>query len=616
MAEPARIPIPGPEAPLTGELLTGELLTGEPVSRDPLTIRIAPETTDPETLPVPGQLQSDPVNMSPDFDAEAADVPTGNDMIVDFGASRPPEGSSPETFSLIESMGYDADYVISKNIEIDATAKDKPPPITETTLADPNDKAGSLFIESAKILMPLFPDRFPGDDKDPAQWGLEFMGWFNFNLPSMGMSLHKIQSAPDNQKLALLYMMELYIEKDITWDGTKRALTAIVQDPTTYVGLGTFGFGAFLGASAKQATKAGVMSALRASLPATKLGALEGALYGGVQNIMEQKVKIEGGRQEELDLREAALVSGVGAFAAGGFTAGLGVTGKLAKDAVIGAIGRIRSRQASGGTPLRAKNASEAGLAPIISPKETAPSGGGSQLLPTQTSIMAPPSGVSEILASTPPKLRGAYKPSFDDIDIILSNKIYHFNNDLTTLLELANAHKALLKGDLDDIATEIPGIVAFKLGPRIKKKQSLLKKMKIKEIEPNQLSDLLGGRLVADNLDAIELVKARLNDGFSIIEIDDFHLRPKGGYRATHIQIMSDSGLSIEIQAQVKEIRAVQDGVHKKYYEPWKGKRIKIDSPEHKRMKIDHAKGEVIFNAAWNRYLKRTGGETLNNGG
>jgi len=64
MAEPARIPSSGTEAPLTGE----------PVSRDPLTIRIAPETTDPETLPVPEQMQSDPVNMSPDFDAEAADV--------------------------------------------------------------------------------------------------------------------------------------------------------------------------------------------------------------------------------------------------------------------------------------------------------------------------------------------------------------------------------------------------------------------------------------------------------------------------------------------------------------------------------------------------------------
>ena len=311
MAEPARIPSPGPEAPLTGELLTGE-----PVSRHPLTIRIAPKTTDPETLPVPEQMQSDPVNMSPDFDAEAADVPTGNDMIVDFGASRPPEGSSPETFSLIESLGYDADYIVSKNVEIDATAKDKPPPITETTLADPNDKAGSLFIESAKILMPLFPDRFPGDDKDPAQWGLEFMGWFNFNLPSMGMSIHKIQSAPDNQKLALLYMMELYIEKDITWDGTKRAFNAMWQDPTTYVGLGTFGFGAFLGASAKQATKAGVMSALRASLPAAKLGALEGAVFAGGQNLMEQEVKIEGGRQQEFNLGEATLAAGTGAVVA------------------------------------------------------------------------------------------------------------------------------------------------------------------------------------------------------------------------------------------------------------------------------------------------------------
>jgi predicted kinase len=283
------------------------------------------------------QVDAGMAEKAPLIDAVDAGMPfeaTADDAVTEYSDSRPPEGSSPDVFGMIESMGYDAEYVISNNLEIDAAAKEKP--ITEATLADPTDLAGMKFIEASKILMPLFKDRDFGETKDPAQWGLEFMGWFNWNLPSMGMSIHKIQNAPDDQKLALLYMMELYQQKDITWDGTKRAFRAAFQDVTTYFGLGTFGIGAFLGASAKQATKATVMAALRASLPAAKVASLEGALYAGVHNLMEQEVKIEGGRQDEFNFGETALVAGAGAAIAplivGAGSIGSAAARQIAKD--------------------------------------------------------------------------------------------------------------------------------------------------------------------------------------------------------------------------------------------------------------------------------------------
>ena len=319
MADPLVLHIPGSDAadggmpsPAPADNATAP---AEPVSA-PIIKDVEKESKKPNRLP------DGKTGVSIDLEPPVP-VPTGigaapfgemdDDIAIEYSKDRPPEGSSPDVLGRIENMGYDAEYVSYHNLEIDAAAKDKEKPITEKTLADPNDPAGKLFIESAKILIPLFKDRDFGEIKDPAQWGMEFMGWFNWNLPSMGMSVHKIQNAPDDQKLALLYIMELYQQKDVTWDGTKRAFRAAFQDVTTYFGLGTFGIGAFLGASAKQATKATVMAALRASLPAAKLASLEGALFAGGTNFLEQTVKIEASRQPGYNLGETALVAGAGA---------------------------------------------------------------------------------------------------------------------------------------------------------------------------------------------------------------------------------------------------------------------------------------------------------------
>lgn len=523
-------------------------------------------------------------------------------------------------YDMIGGGGYDPSSPATYKGEIDLTGA--PLPITETTLADPADKQGGKFIEASKTLMSLFPKRFSsqssplsakrkwlagdtpdeaGDEVDPAQWGLEFMGWFMNNLASMGMSLYKIQDAPENQKEALLTMMELYIAKDITWEGTTRAFKAVLSDPSTYLGLGTLGIGTALGASAKQATKRGLMAALKASLPAAKLGAAEGALFGAAYNVGEQKVRIEANQQPDYDLGETA---GAAAVSAGG-GAVIAPAIVAASRAVTGAFGRLASSQRDpGGTPLRSINESEAGVPAIISPQSVAPLEG-TQAVPDQISDLSPPSAVSAILASNPPKLTGVDIPP-SDIKILLSNNIYQFLNDVTSLVKQANAYKPILEDGLDKIADEVPGVEQFELGARVKKKDSLDKKIAIKTMQPNELSDVLGGRLVANNMDDVEQVKAIISRDYAVIEIEDFQLKPKpGGYRAVHIQIMSSNGLSMEVQVQVKEIRAAQDWIHPKYYEPWKGKE-NLTPDEKIRRRKDVTKAEDAFNEAWNMYLRR----------
>ena len=40
-----------------------------------------------------------------------------------------------------------------------------------------------------------------------AKWGIEHMGWFNWNLPKMTLDASRISNATDEQKRAFLYMI-------------------------------------------------------------------------------------------------------------------------------------------------------------------------------------------------------------------------------------------------------------------------------------------------------------------------------------------------------------------------------------------------------------------------
>ena len=88
------------------------------------------------------------------------------------------------------------------------------------------------------------------------------------------------------------FRMALYEQKQIDWNGTKQFFKGMAADPTTYVGLSTLGLGAIMGASAKQATKAGIVAALKAGLPTTAVAAIEGGAFTSFDDAIRQEVTI------------------------------------------------------------------------------------------------------------------------------------------------------------------------------------------------------------------------------------------------------------------------------------------------------------------------------------
>ena len=158
------------------------------------------------------------------------------------------------------------------------------------------------------------------DRRDLAQWGLEFMGWFNYNIPRMGEITYKASNFDSNASYAMTQMMEDYDNKNISWAGTKRFFKGMITDPSTYLGVGTLGLGIIGRTGVKETTKAGIKEVLKRN--AGKLAAGEGALYSGLDNALRQKVKIDADVQDSFDFGESAIATTTGALLGGSLLKG------------------------------------------------------------------------------------------------------------------------------------------------------------------------------------------------------------------------------------------------------------------------------------------------------
>ena len=170
------------------------------------------------------------------------------------------------------------------------------------------------------IALPMFSDReVPQTDEDFARFGVEFMGQFNYNITKMGIDVAKMQGLDKNTALAFYAAMTMYDRlPNFTWNGTKRMTQGILSDPTTIAGLGTLGW-AFLGRSAsRQTTKTAFKEYLKSALSSsTAVGAIEGGVYGGLDNYFRQQVAIDAEIKDGINLSELATASGVGILAGG-----------------------------------------------------------------------------------------------------------------------------------------------------------------------------------------------------------------------------------------------------------------------------------------------------------
>lgn len=159
--------------------------------------------------------------------------------------------------------------------------------------------------------------------QDYAKYGIETMGWFNWNLPKMSLDANRISGATDEQKKAFLYMMESYDDLGVSWNGAKRFFKGVATDPTTYVGLTTFGIGLAGKEAAKQTGKLGIKELLKSSTRGGVIAGIESGVYTAVDDVNRQVVEtaVSG---EDIDLGRVAKSGLIGTGA--GFVLGTGIT--------------------------------------------------------------------------------------------------------------------------------------------------------------------------------------------------------------------------------------------------------------------------------------------------
>lgn len=171
------------------------------------------------------------------------------------------------------------------------------------------------WLEASRVVYRMNEGKeWTGADTDLAEYGLETMGWFNYNLPAMAIDANKMQSATQSEKEAFLHLMDSYDNMNVSWGGVGRFFKGVLADPTTYVGLGTLGIGTAAAQGGKAATKQGVKELLKQGLRTGVVAGIEGGMYAGVDNTMRQSIEISAGRKDEYDAGEIAGSVAVGSL--------------------------------------------------------------------------------------------------------------------------------------------------------------------------------------------------------------------------------------------------------------------------------------------------------------
>ena len=271
-----------------------------------------------------------------------------------------------EMIQLLDERGYNAQYVIEKDTEIDLTHDD---PIIDG-LPNFNENETQTWIDSARELYGRFapkpapmrsrrggkmvftekpdPDASNLSDEEVAQWGLELMGSYNYRPEEWLTFFDNVEDMSQREKVAFYNLLTSYDKlPDGTWSGTGRMLRNTLTSPSTYVGLGTLGAGFFARQAFKQAGKKGVLAYMKKLMPAALATGIETGAYTGLDDAMRQISAMEAGAQEEFDPLRTGAAAGVGAVAGTGL--GLAIPG--AADAVGKALG-AGVRMAGGGKTI------------------------------------------------------------------------------------------------------------------------------------------------------------------------------------------------------------------------------------------------------------------------
>jgi len=200
----------------------------------------------------------------------------------------------------------------------------------------------------------------PMTPEDYAEWGVGFMSQFNWNMSAMLVNTAKLADAPAEVAKSMYYLMETSDRTGMNFSNFTQGMGNLFKDPTTYVGLGTFGIGVAGKVAGKQMTKASLKQVLKdivLSKPTTGTLAVgaEGAMYGAADDLARQTVetRVTG---EDISLGQAATSATVGAVAGERFAAGLPAVGEAV---VRGGKQLIENLQREGEMPDVGMNAGQ-----------------------------------------------------------------------------------------------------------------------------------------------------------------------------------------------------------------------------------------------------------------
>lgn len=227
------------------------------------------------------------------------------------------------------------------------------------------------------------------------------------------------------------------------------------------------------------------------------------------------------------------------------------------------------------------------------------------QAAPSQVSTTAPPSGRSTSRATAPSSLaseRTFGEFSVGAIDPSTGRKILQASNNVGALLNEANRLQPGLRTTLDEITRPLDD--AQVVGVRVKDRPGLNGKIE-QGRPPETISDYIGGRVWAGDKANLNALQDEIRRRFDVVEVDDFLERPKGGYRAVHMQVNLGNGMTAEIQLVPEGVGRVQEDAHK-LYDKWKRK-TELTAAERQEMEADVARATEMFEEGYQDFLART---------
>ena len=197
-------------------------------------------------------------------------------------------------------------------------------------------------------LTPISSESFT--DEDYANWGVNFMSKFNYNITAMLFDVNKLSGAPSEVAASMYYMMETADRDGLLLENFKRGFSNFMTDPTTYVGLSTLGIGMVGTQSGKQLSKMAFKDVLKNIVvnrggSAAAVAGVESMAYSGIDNAARQGVKINAGQQDEANVGETALSLASGFVLGNRLAAGLPAVGETVMRAaqaipdVVSAVG-------------------------------------------------------------------------------------------------------------------------------------------------------------------------------------------------------------------------------------------------------------------------------------